>query len=158
MKRFAAAAAALVVTGVTGCSSTSTSPPTTATSRPPTATTPMGGASSTPVPDATSTDPSTTTNTSPTPTTTGTNAAESLGKDVGAKIAFYAIAKAAGMNDSEKMDELAEGICSRIESGKQGTVGPWMKDTFQLGGDVAAKVAITAIEVQCPQFKSLVGQ
>ncbi|MDN5769245.1 MAG: hypothetical protein L0H96_26270 [Humibacillus sp.] len=76
---------------------------------------------------------------------------------MGAKIAFYAIAKAAGMNDSAKMDDLAKGVCSRIESGKQATVGPWMKETFKLDGDVAAKVAIAAIEIQCPQFKSLIG-
>lgn len=91
------------------------------------------------------------------PTATSPNVAESLGEDIGAKIAYYAIAKAAGMNDSARMDELAIGICSRIESGKQATVGPWMKGTFQLEGDVAAKVAITAIKVQCPQLKSLAG-
>lgn len=76
---------------------------------------------------------------------------------MGAKIAFYAVAKAAGMDDSAKMDELASGICSRIESGKPDEVGPWMKDTFKLDGDVAAKVAVIAIEVQCPEFKSLMG-
>lgn len=40
--------------------------------------------------------------------------------------------KQAGLDDSAKMDELASGICSRIESGKADTVGPWMKDTFTL--------------------------
>ena len=76
---------------------------------------------------------------------------------MGAKIAFYAAAKAAGMDDSAKMDELASGICSRIEGGKPGDVGPWMKDTFKLEGDVAAKVAVMAIEVNCPEFKSSMG-
>lgn len=76
---------------------------------------------------------------------------------MGAKIAYYAVAKAAGMDDSAKMDELASGICSRIESGKPDTVGPWMKDTFQLEGDTAGKVAVTAIEFQCPEFTSQMG-
>jgi hypothetical protein len=76
---------------------------------------------------------------------------------MGAKIGFYAVAKAAGMTETAKMDELATGICSRIESGQPGDVGPWMKDTFQLEGDVAAKVAVTAIEVQCPELKSKMG-
>lgn len=114
----AAAVAALLVTVVTGCSSASTSPTTAETSRPPTATTPASSASSTPLPGATSTDPSATTDNSPTPTATGPNVAESLGQDMGAKIAFYAIAKAAGMNDSAKMDDLAKDVCSRVESGK----------------------------------------
>ena len=82
---------------------------------------------------------------------------EALGEQMGAKIAFYAVAKAAGMDDSAKMDELASGICSRIEASKADAVGPWMKDTFQLEGDVAAKVAVIAIEFQCPEFKSLMG-
>ena len=93
---------------------------------------------------------------SPSPTSTDTSV-ESLGEEMGAKIAFYAVAKAAGMTESAKMDELAGGICSRIKSGKPGDVGPWMKDTFQLDGDVAAKVAVTAIEVQCPELKSKMG-
>ena len=76
---------------------------------------------------------------------------------MGAKIAFYAIAKTAGLNNSDKMDELAAGICSRIESGKPDTVGPWMKDVFQLTGDVAAKVAIAAVTSDCPEYKSLLG-
>lgn len=76
---------------------------------------------------------------------------------MGAKIAFYAVAKAAGMNDSAKMDELAEGICSRIKKGNPETVGQWMKDTFQLTGDVAAKVAIAGVTSNCPEYKSLVG-
>ena len=92
-----------------------------------------------------------------TPTATGSNAAESLGKEMGAKIAYYAIAKAAGMNESAKMDELASGICSRIRLGKAATVGPWMQDNFHLKGDIAARVAIAAIDFQCPEFKSLVG-
>ena len=95
-----------------------------------------------------------------TPVTTppaATNAAESLGEALGAKIAFYAIAKAAGMSDSAKIDELASGICRRIESGKPATVGPWMAGTFQLKGDVAAKVAVAAIEFSCPQYKSMIG-
>jgi hypothetical protein len=82
---------------------------------------------------------------------------ESLGEQMGAKIAFYAAAKAAGMTESAKMDELASGICTRIESGEPGAVGPWMKDAFQLEGDVAAKVAVIAIEVHCPEFKSQMG-
>ena len=97
------------------------------------------------------------TNGSPTPTATSTNGAEALGESMGAKIAFYAVAKAAGMNDSAKMDELAEGICSRIEKGKPDTVGQWMKDTFQLTGDTAAKVAIAAVTSDCSEYKSLVG-
>ena len=97
------------------------------------------------------------TSATPSPTETSTNAAESLGAAIGAKIAFYAIAKTAGVNESAKMDELAGGICSRIESGKPATVGPWMEDAFQLRGDVAARVAIAAIEFQCPEFKSRVG-
>lgn len=90
------------------------------------------------------------------PTATDTSA-ESVGEQLGAKIAYYAVAKAAGMDDSAKMDELASGICNRIESGTADTVGPWMKDTFQLEGDVAGKVAAIAIEFQCPEFKSKVG-
>jgi hypothetical protein len=82
---------------------------------------------------------------------------ESLGHDVGAEIAFYAIAKAAGMDDSAKMDELASGICSRIESGKPATVGSWMADTFRLKGDVAGKVAVAAIVFACPEYKSQIG-
>ncbi|GGB91134.1 hypothetical protein GCM10011314_33720 [Knoellia flava] len=92
----------------------------------------------------------------PSPTSTDTSV-ESLGEQMGAKIAFYAVAKAAGMTESAKMDELAAGICSRIGAGKPEDVGPWMKDTFKLEGDVAAKVAVTAIEVQCPEFKSKMG-
>lgn len=76
---------------------------------------------------------------------------------MGAKIAFYAVAKAAGMNDSSKMDDLAEGICSRIKKGQSDTVGQWMKGTFQLTGDTAAKVAIAAVSSVCPEYKSLVG-
>ena len=76
---------------------------------------------------------------------------------MGAKIAFYAIAKAAGMKASAKMDALADGICSRIKSGKPETVGPWLKDAFEINGDVAAKVAIAAITSGCPEYKSLVG-
>lgn len=93
---------------------------------------------------------------SPSPTATASSV-ESLGKEMGAKIGFYAVAKAVGMTETAKMDELAAGICSRIGSGKAGEVGPWMKDTFQLEGDVAAKVAVIAIEVQCPEFKSKMG-
>lgn len=76
---------------------------------------------------------------------------------MGAKIAFYAVATTAGMNDSAKIDELAEGICSRIEAGKPETVGSWMKDTFQLTSDVAAKVAIAAVTSDCPEYELLVG-
>ena len=93
---------------------------------------------------------------SPSATSTDTSA-ESLGEEMGAKIAFYAVAKAAGLTEAAKVDELATGICSRIESGKPEDVGPWMKDTFRLEGDVAAKVAVTAIEVQCPELKSQMG-
>jgi hypothetical protein len=95
------------------------------------------------------------TSSSPTPTTT--NQAEALGEGAGEKIAFYAIAKAAGLNDSAKIDDLAKGICDRIKAGKPNTVGPWMKDTFQLTGDVAAKVAIAAVTSSCPEYKSLFG-
>lgn len=91
---------------------------------------------------------------SPSATASGIEAA---GEQIGAKIAFYAVAKAAGMDESAKMDELASGICSRIESGKPDTVGSWMKDTFDLEGDTAAKVAVIAIEFQCPEFKSKMG-
>jgi len=65
---------------------------------------------------------------------------------MGAKIAFYAVAKTTGMNDSSKMDELGQGICSRIKAGKPDTVGQWMK----LTGDIAAKVAIAAVTSDCP--------
>lgn len=92
----------------------------------------------------------------PSPTSTDTSV-ESLGEEMGAKIAYYAVAKAAGLTESAKMDELASGICSRITSGKPGDVGPWMKDAFQLEGDVAAKVAVVAIEVHCPEFKAQMG-
>ncbi|KGN37591.1 hypothetical protein [Knoellia subterranea] len=76
---------------------------------------------------------------------------------MGAKIAFYAVAKAAGMDESARMDELAAGTCTRIESGKPGDVGPWLKDEFRLEGDTAAKVAISAIAFQCPEYSSQVG-
>ncbi|WP_156971507.1 hypothetical protein [Knoellia sinensis] len=82
--------------------------------------------------------------------------AEDVGKAMGAKIAFYAVAKAAGMSESAKMDELASGTCSRIESGTPGEVGPWLKEEFNLEGDTAAKVAVMAIEFQCPEFKAQV--
>lgn len=157
------ASAALIVTAVAGCSSTPTTPAIGSTSQPSTTTTPAASATSTSAVGEVSSSPSTTTSDSTrtsdsaTPTVTGTDAAESLGQEVGAKIAFYAIAKAAGMNESAKMDELAKGICSRIESGKPATVGAWMDDTFQLKGDVAGKVAIAAIVFECPKFKSLLG-
>lgn len=76
---------------------------------------------------------------------------------MGSKIVFYAAAKAAGMDDSAKMDELADGICSRIRDGKPTEVGPWMKDDFKLEGDVAAKVATIAIQAVCPEFSSMMG-
>lgn len=82
---------------------------------------------------------------------------ESVGEALGEKIAFYAIAKAAGMTDSAKMDELASGVCSRIESGDAPTVGQWMEEAFQLTGDGAAAVAVAAIESTCPEYASLVG-
>lgn len=140
------AIAALIVIAATGCSSTSTpnTPPTSTASA-----TPTSGASSLTTPSASMSKSST--------TATVTDEAETLGQGVGTKIAYYAIAKAAGMNDSAKMDELADGTCSRIKSGKADTVGPWVKDAFQLEGDVAAKVAIAAITSQCPEYKSLVG-
>ena len=147
MKRLAIAA--LVVTAAAGCSSTSTTSPTGAT--------PPASTDSSSVSELTSSTPSATTSDSTTPTATATNEAESVGEGMGAKIAFYAIAKTAGLNDSAKMDQLAAGICSRIESGKPDTVGPWMKDAFQLSGDVAAKVAIAAVTSDCPEYKSLLG-
>lgn len=143
MKRLAVAA--LVVISATGCSSAPT-PSATPTS-----------ASSTPTSGSTSLSPNAPTSKRPTPTATASDKAESVGESMGTKIAFYAIAKAAGMNDSAKMDELADGICSRIKSGKPDTVGPWMKDAFQLNGEVAAKVAVAAITSECPEYKSLVG-
>ena len=144
MKRLAVAA--LVAIAATGCSSTSTP-----------GATPTASASSTPTSGAISLTPSAPTSKRSTPTAAATNEPESLGQGMGAKIAFYAIAKAAGMNDSAKMDELADGVCSRIKSGKPDTVGPWLKDSFHLNGDVAAKVAIAAITSGCPEYKSLVG-
>lgn len=94
---------------------------------------------------------------SPTPDATTRDSAEALGEGLGAKTVFYAVAKAAGMNESAKMDALAEGICSRIKQGQPDTVGQWMKATFQLEGDTAAKVAIAAVASDCPEYKSLVG-
>lgn len=88
---------------------------------------------------------------------TATNEAEAVGEAMGAKIVFYAAAKAAGMNDSATMDDLAAGVCSRIDSGAPESVGQWLEDTFGLTGDVAAAVAVAAIEFQCPEFSSLVG-
>ncbi|WP_147063487.1 hypothetical protein [Knoellia locipacati] len=101
--------------------------------------------------------PSSTLSTSSPSPTSSASGAESAGQEMGAKIGFYAVAKAAGMTETAKMDELASGICTRIGSGKAGEVGPWMKDTFGLEGDVAAKVAVITIEVQCPEFKSKMG-
>ena len=147
MKRLAIAA--LLATAAAGCSSTSSTSPTGAT--------PAASTGSSSVSGSTSSTPSATTSESTTPNETASNEAESLGEDMGAKIAFYAIAKTAGLNNSDKMDELAAGICSRIESGKPDTVGPWMKDVFQLTGDVAAKVAIAAVTSDCPEYKSLLG-
>jgi hypothetical protein len=147
MKRLAIAA--LLVAAATGCSSTSNTSSTGAT--------PAESRTSSPVSGVTSSTPSATTSNSPTPTATATNEAESLGEGMGAKIAFYAVAKTTGMDDSAKMDELAQGICSRIKAGKPDTVGQWMKDTFQLTGDIAAKVAIAAVTSDCPEYKSLVG-
>ena len=119
-------------------------------------TAPSGTTAATATPQASQSPTPSTSSPSPTPTSTKTSV-ESLGAEMGARIAFYAVAKAAGMTETAKMDELASGICSRIESGKADTVGPWMKDTFKLEGDVAAKVAVTAIEVQCPEYKSKMG-
>ena len=146
MKRLAIAA---LLVAAAGCSSTTTSSPTGAT--------PAASAGSSPASGSTSSTPTATTSDSTTPTATATDDAESLGEGMGAKIGFYAIAKAAGLNDSAKMDELAAGICSRIESGKPDTVGPWLQDDFQLTGDVAAKVAIAAVTSDCPEYKSLFG-
>lgn len=143
MKR-AALLVALLTVAVSGCSSPSS---TGASSQP--AGTALASASQDPPAAGASSSPSSTTSAiTPTP---ATNAAESVGQELGAKIAFYAIAKAAGIDESAKIDALASGICSRIESGKPATVGPWMADTFQLEGDVAAKVALAAIEFACPQ-------
>ncbi|WP_344951605.1 hypothetical protein [Terrabacter ginsenosidimutans] len=92
------------------------------------------------------------------PTSTASSKAmEAVGEKLAAKITFYAVAKAAGMNDSAKMDQPAKGICSRIAAGKPATVGPWMKNDFHLKGDVAAKVAVAAILFECPKYKSLIG-
>ena len=148
MKRLAISAALLVVVAA-GCSSPSTTSPTAAS--PSVSAVPSSGSGTT------SSTPSATISSSPTPTATSTNGAEALGEGLGAKVAFYAVAKAAGMDDSAKMDELAEGICSRIEKGEPDTVGQWMKDTFQLSGDTAAKVAIAAVTSDCSEYKSLVG-
>lgn len=146
MKRLAIAA--LLGDAATGCSSTSTTSPTAA-SNSGSAAVSSGSGKASPTASAT-------TISSPTPTATSTDEAEAVGETLGAKIAFYAVTKAAGMNDSAKMDELAEGICSRIEKGKPETVGQWMKDTFQLTGDTAAKVAIAAVTSHCSEYKSLV--
>ena len=146
MKRLAIAA--LFVTAATGCSASNT---------PSSGATPAESNTSSPASRGTSSTPRATTSNSPTPPATATNEAESLGEGMGAKIAFYAVAKTAGMSDSAKMDELAQGICSRIKAGKPDTVGQWMKDTFQLTGDIAAKVAIAAVTSDCPEYKSLVG-
>lgn len=54
--------------------------------------------------------PSATVSNEVTPSQDSTNAAESLGEDLGAKIAFYAVAKDAGVEDGAKMDELADGV------------------------------------------------
>ena len=139
--------AVLVVIAATGCSSTSTSSSTGAT---PAATSGSARASVVATPTTSET-------ASPETTPSQTSAAESLGQDIGAKIGFYAVAKAAGMDDSGQMDQLAQGVCGRIESGKQNTVGAWLDDSFQLTGDVAAKVAIAAIAFQCPEYQSRVG-
>ena len=151
MKRTAVAAALLVI-AVSGCSSSATSetagapqdasPTTVATTS-----TPSSSAETTAAPSATDGAAS----------TTGTDTMESVGEALGEKIAFYAIAKAAGMTDSAKMDELASGVCSRIESGDAASVGQWMEETFQLTGDGAAGVAVAAIESTCPEYASLVG-
>lgn len=139
--------AILVFAAATGCSSTSTTSSTGATLA---TTSSSAKASVVATPSASETVSAET-------TPSQTSAAESLGEDIGAKIGFYAIAKAAGMDDSAKMDQLAEGVCSRIDSGKQNTVGAWLEDSFQLTGDVAAKVAIAAITFQCPEYQSRVG-
>ena len=153
MRRWTTAAATIAVAVITGCSSTS-SPTNNATSRIASAPTTSASAGTTPVPRGTSPDPA---GDSTVTTSNKPDGAESVGTALGGKIAFYAVAKAAGMNDSAKMDALAEGICTRIKSGNPATVGPWMKDTFELQGDVAAKVAIAAITAECPKYKSLVG-
>lgn len=147
--------AALVVAAATGCSSNSVTASTAAptqvatadapSARPTPSRVPASSSASSPTPDMT------------TATSSSSNGAEAVGEKLGGKIAFYAAAKAAGVDDSTKMDELARGICDRIESGKPATVGPWMKDAFHLRGDVAAKVAVVAILSECPKFKSLVG-
>ena len=148
--RLAWSAPLLLLAALVGCSSDST--PSTGAGATPTS----AASAPTPTP-ATPTPPTPSASVgSPAPTSTDTSA-ESLGEQMGAKIAFYAVAKAAGMTESAKMDELASGICSRIESGKPADVGPWVKDTFDLEGDVAAKVAVIAIEVHCPEFKSQMG-
>ncbi|WP_156971462.1 hypothetical protein [Knoellia sinensis] len=120
----------------------------------PTSSAPASSASTTPTTSVASA--ASTAAASATPSVSATTP-EEVGEALGAKIAFYAVAKAAGMDDSAKMDELASGTCTRIESGKPADVGPWLKDTFQLQSDAAAKVAIAAIEFQCPEFRSMVG-
>lgn len=150
------ACAAVAMSALSSCSPASTSPAAgvadqTVPARAVTATT-----QATPSPSKTSSNSTSVTDMKP-PTPTGAKAMESVGQALGAKIAFYAIAKAAGLNDSTKMDQLASGICTRIASKEPATVGPWMRDNFRLRGDVAAKVAIAAIEFHCPQFKSLIG-
>lgn len=146
--------AALVVAAATGCSAYSVTASTVATTQlaadaPSAKATPSRVPALTP---ASSPTPDVTTATSST-----SNDAKAVGEKSGGKVAFYAVAKAAGMDDSAKMDELARGICDRIESGKPATVGPWMKNAFHLKGDIAARVAVVAILSECPKFKSLVG-
>ena len=149
-QRLAALAAPVLLAALVGCSSDSTSSTDAgpASTSPTSAQTPTAATSNSPAPSTSAVTSS--------PTSTPTSV-ESLGAQMGAKIAFYAAAKAAGMTESAKMDELASGICTRIESGKPEAVGPWMMDAFQLEGDVAAKVAVVAIEVHCPEFKSQMG-
>lgn len=104
---------------------------------------------------STSADPSSSAEPTPEASTAAGDTPESVGEAFGGKIFFYAVAKEAGLTDMAAMDELANGICSRITAGEPTTVGPWMKETFNLEGDLAAKVAIVAVQATCPEHSSL---
>ena len=90
--------ATLVIAAATGCSTT---PSTSSTGATPATTSPSTTASVVATPTSSETASTETTPSQP-------SAAESLGQDIGAKIGFYAVAKAAGMDDSAKMDQSAK--------------------------------------------------
>lgn len=80
---------------------------------------------------------------------------------LGAKIAYYAAAKAAGITESAKADTLAEELCTRINTDHSAeglkSVGAWLKDAHGLTGNAAALVAVSGVKYQCPQYSSLLG-